>query len=112
MSQNTLDTTAGSVAVPEGGFVTRLLGAVAWVRDLLAARATRRQLSSLDDHLLADIGLQRMDVEAMKWGSRGFRSTGAARMVSPITGTVSTATVVPFPDVVTAATDETTRKAA
>ncbi len=111
MSQNTLDTTLGST-VADGGFVRSLKSAVAWIREQLVARATRRQLNSLDDHLLADIGLRRMDVEAMNWGTRGFRSVGTAQMTSPTGDGVPSATVVPFPDVATAATDETTRKAA
>jgi uncharacterized protein YjiS (DUF1127 family) len=39
------------------------------VRAFLARSQAERQLSQLDDRLLADIGLKRSDIRKMVWGS-------------------------------------------
>ena len=43
------------------------------VRDYLSREATYRELISLDERMLADIGLHRSDIEAVASGARAGR---------------------------------------
>lgn len=49
-------------------FFSRLANGVA---DYMRRSHTERELESLDDRLLADIGLMRSDIRHLVWGGRG-----------------------------------------
>lgn len=57
-----------------------VVGALARLRQRLENHRAARRLAALDDHMLADIGLSRSEIEAAVIGDwRLYRATGSGR---------------------------------
>jgi len=69
-------------AFPRANFKAYIVASVAAIRKSLRQRSSTRQLASLDDRMLADIGLQRSEIPGAVRGDMPFRAFSMPNIMS------------------------------